>query len=106
MADYDPDSLSVPKGVSGEQRERYLALTDEQKRIYRYSFYVRGRLAAHCYQDSLGGVQVCECVYSCADDPTTRCSLSGEWHVHPGEPCTVHPDAPGDRQPADAEVSR
>lgn len=40
----------------------------------------------------------CECVYSCADDPATACSLSGEWHVHPDlGPCPAHPDAPGDR---------
>lgn len=39
----------------------------------------------------------CECVKDCAQDPPTACSLSGEWHVHPGEPCPVHPDAPGDR---------
>jgi hypothetical protein len=40
----------------------------------------------------------CTCVHDCADDPATACSLSGEWHVHPEEPCPVHPDAPGDRQ--------
>jgi hypothetical protein len=34
----------------------------------------------------------CECYCDCRD-----CSLSGEWHVHPGKPCPVHPDAPGDR---------
>jgi hypothetical protein len=39
----------------------------------------------------------CECIYSCSDDPATACGLSGEWHVHPGELCPVHPDAPGDR---------
>lgn len=45
----------------------------------------------------------CTCVLSCADDPTTRCSLSGEWHVHPDAQgpgfglCPVHPGAPGDR---------
>ena len=39
----------------------------------------------------------CTCVHTCAEDPPTACSLSGEWHVHPGDPCPVHPDAPGDR---------
>jgi hypothetical protein len=39
----------------------------------------------------------CECYLSCAEDPDTACSLSGQFHVHPGEPCPVHPDAPGDR---------
>lgn len=34
---------------------------------------------------------ICECYMDCRD-----CSLSGDWHVHPGEPCPVHPDAPGD----------
>ena len=44
----------------------------------------------------------CTCVVSCADDPSTACSLSGTNHVHPrdrrGEfgACPVHPDAPGD----------
>ncbi len=45
----------------------------------------------------------CLCVVSCADDPATMCSLSGEPHVHPNlypgdvfGPCPVHPDAPGD----------
>jgi hypothetical protein len=38
----------------------------------------------------------CECYHTCAEDPDEACSLSGEWHVHPGEPCPVHPDAPGD----------
>jgi hypothetical protein len=33
----------------------------------------------------------CDCYYDCRS-----CSLSGDWHVHPGEPCSVHPDAPGD----------
>lgn len=38
----------------------------------------------------------CLCIVDCDDDPDTACSLSGDWHVHPGEPCPVHPDAPGD----------
>jgi hypothetical protein len=44
----------------------------------------------------------CVCVVSCADDPPTACSLSGEPHVHPDDgsgifgPCPVHPEAPGD----------
>jgi hypothetical protein len=44
----------------------------------------------------------CRCVMSCADDPVTACSLSGEPHVHPDDGtntfgrCPVHPDAPGD----------
>lgn len=39
----------------------------------------------------------CECYLDCGEDPENGCELSGEWHVHPGEPCPVHPDAPGDR---------
>jgi hypothetical protein len=39
----------------------------------------------------------CLCYYSCGDDPEEGCSLSGGFHVHPGEACPVHPDAPGDR---------
>lgn len=44
----------------------------------------------------------CTCVFTCAEDPKTACSLSGEWHVHPDNglgifgPCPEHPDAPGD----------
>lgn len=48
----------------------------------------------------------CTCVFSCGEDPATRCSWHNvEWHVHPrgagryGDlfgPCPVHPDAPGD----------
>jgi hypothetical protein len=46
----------------------------------------------------------CTCVHTCAEDPASACSLSGEWHVHPDlypgagifGPCPVHPDAPGD----------
>ena len=39
----------------------------------------------------------CACVFSCADDRPTACSLSGQFHVHPElGPCPVHPDAPGD----------
>jgi hypothetical protein len=38
------------------------------------------------------GKATCECYHDCRD-----CSLSGDWHVHPGEPCPVHPDAAGDR---------
>lgn len=45
----------------------------------------------------------CMCLVSCASDPLTRCSLSGQWHTHPDDgtgvygPCPVHPDAPGDK---------
>lgn len=38
----------------------------------------------------------CACYFACAEDPQRGCSLSGQWHVHPGERCLVHPDAPGD----------
>jgi len=44
----------------------------------------------------------CTCVFSCAEDPATRCALTGEWHVHPDDGtgvfglCPAHPDAPGD----------
>lgn len=39
----------------------------------------------------------CLCYHSCGENPATGCSLSGRWHVHAGEPCPVHLDAPGDR---------
>jgi hypothetical protein len=35
----------------------------------------------------------CTCYQFCDE---TGCSLSGQWHTHPGEPCPVHPNAPGD----------
>jgi hypothetical protein len=39
----------------------------------------------------------CTCVFSCADDPATACSLSGQFHVHPESgACPLHPEAPGD----------
>ncbi|MFJ1742502.1 hypothetical protein ACIOG4_27985 [Streptomyces microflavus] len=46
----------------------------------------------------------CTCVITCAEDPQSACSLSGERHVHPAirdrpgayGPCPEHPDAPGD----------
>ncbi|MFD7860387.1 hypothetical protein ACFV6B_39950 [Streptomyces microflavus] len=46
----------------------------------------------------------CTCVLTCAEDPKTSCSLSGQRHVHPAipdrpgayGPCPEHPDAPGD----------
>ncbi|RZU28218.1 hypothetical protein EV284_6384 [Streptomyces sp. BK022] len=52
----------------------------------------------------IGRDWTCLCVVSCAEDPATACSLSGERHVHPEipgrpgvyGPCPVHPDAPGD----------
>jgi hypothetical protein len=44
-------------------------------------------------------VIACECVHDCESDPATRCYLSGDWHVHPDEPCPVHPHAPGDQRP-------
>ena len=40
---------------------------------------------------------LCTCYHTCMEDPETGCSLSGDFHVHAGEPCPVHPDAPGDR---------
>ncbi len=40
----------------------------------------------------------CTCVMDCAG--SNKCSLSGEWHVHAGDPpygpCPAHPDASGD----------
>lgn len=52
---------------------------------------------------TLAEAAACTCVFSCAEDPATRCSLSGQFHVHPDNgtgvfgPCPVHPDAAGDR---------
>lgn len=43
------------------------------------------------------GIGECECYFRCSENPATGCSQSGRWHVHAGEPCPVHPNAPGDR---------
>lgn len=50
------------------------------------------------FQDAVDRVKdvaagICDCTFSCADDPASACSLSGSWHLHPGETCLVHPDA-------------
>jgi hypothetical protein len=42
-------ALTVPRGVAGKQRELYLSLSDDQKRIYREWFIVNGSLAAIAY---------------------------------------------------------
>lgn len=44
----------------------------------------------------LKSIADCTCYHTCADNPATACSLSGGFHVHAGEPCPEHPDAPGD----------
>lgn len=49
------------------------------------------------WPDDTKAMAYCLCYHSCMEDPRTGCSLSGDWHVHAGEPCPVHPDAPGDR---------
>ena len=54
-AEIAAESLNVPRGVSGKQRALYLALTDEQKRIYRYHFYECGRPAAICHNVATTG---------------------------------------------------
>lgn len=71
---------------------------------------VDGRIARHSGDDVAWDVRIpertpepeCRCVFSCADDPATACSLSGEFHTHPDDgsdifgACPAHPDAPGD----------
>jgi hypothetical protein len=41
--------------------------------------------------DLMSHLRDCTCHHDCDD-----CPLSGDWHVHPGEPCPVHPDVPVD----------
>jgi hypothetical protein len=48
-------SLNVPSGVSGKQRNLFLALTDEQKGVYRYHFIACGRPAAICHRVATTG---------------------------------------------------
>lgn len=45
-----------PRGVSGEQRRKFLSLTEAQRRVYRHHFDVSGRPAAICYQVATGQV--------------------------------------------------
>jgi hypothetical protein len=62
----------------------------------------REALAAYERMGRAPDIGDCTCLYSCADDPASACSLSGDWHVHPQDargvtgPCPLHPDAPGD----------
>lgn len=36
----------------------------------------------------------CICSMDCADDAESSCNEFGLWHVHAGQRCPVHPDAP------------
>lgn len=40
-----------------------------------------------------GSAADCTCHFDCTYSKE-HCSLAGEWHVHAGDPCPVHPDAP------------
>ncbi|WP_245854253.1 hypothetical protein, partial [Mycobacterium timonense] len=53
-ADYTANTDTVPVGLNGSQRERYLGLDRTQRRIYRYHYDVCGRLASHCYKLAVG----------------------------------------------------
>jgi len=53
-AGFNANTTTTPVGVSGAQRDNYLSLTHEQRRIYRYNYDVCGRLAAHCYKIAVG----------------------------------------------------
>lgn len=46
--------INSPAGVTGKQREMFLSLTEEQRKVYRYHFDTCGRLAAHCYKIATG----------------------------------------------------
>lgn len=46
-AAYTADTDRVPVGLTGSQRDRYLSLEPEQRRIYRYHYDACGRLASH-----------------------------------------------------------
>lgn len=46
--------ISVPRGVSGKQRQMFLSLTDEQKSVYRWHFDNCGRPATICYRVAIG----------------------------------------------------
>lgn len=80
-------AVASAAGISRKTLYAWIAAQDEHTQ----------RRSGSMSDDSRTGSQECECIYDCADDSSTRCSLSGEWHVHPEWPCTVHPDAPGDR---------
>ncbi len=46
----------VPKGLAGVQRQKYLSLTPEQQRVYRYHFVACGRFASQAYELTVNGV--------------------------------------------------
>lgn len=48
--DYRPETLNVPRGVTGRHRQDYLTLTNDQKRVYRFAFDKCGKYASHAYQ--------------------------------------------------------
>lgn len=66
----------------GPEREYGTGLTDAHRAVRR--LFPKARIV---------DTWVCECVCDCAEDRATRCSLSGQFHLHPGESCPVHPDA-------------
>ena len=97
----DLDALSANDLANAtDEALRLLWLYGQQaaSRAARLEIKRRKQTAAH----ALAEAAACTCVFSCADDPATRCSLSGQFHVHPDDgtgvfgPCPVHPDAPGD----------
>lgn len=47
-------NLNVPVGLSGKHRAAYLALTDEQKRIYRHHYIAMGQFAQQAWDAALG----------------------------------------------------
>lgn len=49
-ADYTANTTTVPVGLSGAQRQRYLTLNTLQRLVYRYHYDVCGRFAEHCYE--------------------------------------------------------
>lgn len=87
----DPEQALVVAELMAEDRV--------ESRLY-YDDFLRGAVKRH--REAIPEPE-CVCVVSCADDPPTACSLSGEPHVHPNRfpgdvfgACPAHPDAPGD----------
>lgn len=44
----------APRGVTGEYRRQFLALTAEQQEVFLYYFHKCGRLTAHCLMLATG----------------------------------------------------
>lgn len=90
--------VSMVRGGEGPELDVYRMPDGTHRLDYRDGVIVSGATEDEVNDalEALANEPTCECVHTCAEDPATACSLSGEFHVHPDQLCPVHPDAPGD----------